>query len=128
MKLGLLNRIDRGNLAKAGGDIPKWIDPFLETLNQFIEKVGLSLQNRLTFNDNFLSKEVEREFQHDVELEINPSLQAGQSLRVRGIVPMSTGTVFIVGFKWAYKSNGNVGVTIKLDGATTATIRLQLFY
>lgn len=125
MILGVIKRISKDDMAKIEAP-PKWIDALLNPLNDFIEKVGLSLQNRLTFRDNFLGKIVVTNFTHNVELEINPYPGTRGSLRVTGVLPLSTGEVFIVGFKWVSKQNGNIGVTIKLDGDTEAEIRLQI--
>ena len=126
MKLGLIKRIDKGDLAKGGGEIPGWIDGLMDPLNQFIEKVGLALQNRLSFVDNFLGKEFEAEFTDSTELEINPFPDSRGSLRVRGVIPLTTGQQYVTAWKWTQKSNGNIGVTFKFDGATSATIRIQI--
>lgn len=125
MKLGLIRRIDKGDLSRAG-DVPKWIDPLLDTLNPFIEKVGLALQNRLTFVDNGLGKEYSGQFTTDVEKEINPRLPGQQTLRVQAVYPLTTGELFITGFKWVQKDNGNIGVTIKFSGGTEATVKLRI--
>jgi hypothetical protein len=126
MILGVIKRISRDDLAKTGEALPKWLDTMLTPLNDFIEKVGLALQTRLTFKDNFLGKVFESKFTHNTELEINPYPAQRGALRVIGVVPVSTGSVFITGFKWLHKSNGNIGVTIKFDGATEGTVRLQI--
>lgn len=125
MKLGVVKRIAKEDMLGAK-DLPKWLDYFLPPLNEFIEKVGLALLNRLTFADNILGKQADFTFTHNVEQEINPYPSTKGSLAVIGIVPVSTGGVFIVGFKWIQKQNGNVGVTVQLSGATTAKIRLQI--
>lgn len=123
MKLGLIKRIDKSDLAKTG-DVPSWVGPLLDTLNPFIEKVGLALQNKLSFADNFLGKEFETTFTSNTELEINPYITKGTPLRVKGVIPLTTGEVFITGFKWVQKANGNIGVTLTLSGATSAKIKL----
>lgn len=125
MILGLIRRISKDDLVKLG-EVPKWIDAFLTPLNDFIEKVGLSLQNRLTFRDNFLGKVVTVTVIHATELEVNPYPSTRGSFRVAGVVPISTGELFIDAFKWVSKQNGNIGVTVKFTGGTTAKIRLQI--
>lgn len=125
MILGIIRRISKDDLVKVG-DVPKWIDALLQPLNDFIEKVGLAMQNRLTFKDNVLGKVVSLKFTHNVQTEVNPYPSTRGTLSVAGVVPVTTGDVFIVGFKWVRLSNGNIGVTFKLDGATTATIKLQI--
>jgi hypothetical protein len=126
MKLGVVKRISRDDLAKAGGEMPKWLDALLDPLNDFIEKVGLGLLNRLSFRDNFLGKVVELKFTHDIEQEINPYPDNRGSLRVTGVLPVSTGEAFIEAFKWTQKQNGNIGVTVRFSGTTEATVRLHV--
>ncbi len=125
MILGVIKRIPKDDMAKIE-KLPGWIDALLTPLNDFIEKVGLSLQNRLTFRDNFLGKIVVNEFTHGTELEINPYPGVRGSLRPVGITPMSTGEISIDAFKWVSKANGNVGVTISFLGGTEATVRLKI--
>lgn len=126
MKLGVVKRIDKADLAKGGGEIPKWIDALLDPLNQFIEKVGLALQNRLSLVDNFLGKEFSAEFTDSEELEINPYPDSSRTSRVRGVIPLTTGEVYVTAWKWTQKSNGNIGVTFQFSGATSATVRIQI--
>lgn len=125
MKLGVLKRISKDDLVKMG-DVPKWIDALLTPLNDFIEKTGLALQNNLTFQDNFLGKQVYLNFTHDTELIINPFPATRGSLKVGGVIPISTGGVFIDSFKWVAKADGSIGVTIQMTGATTAKFKLQI--
>lgn len=125
MILGVIKRISKDDMAKLE-KLPKWIDALLTPLNDFIEKVGLALQNRLTFKDNFLGKVGTFTFVHDSELEINPYPATRGSLRVAGVIPVSSGDMFITAFKWVSKSNGNIGVTIKFSGGTTANVKLQI--
>lgn len=115
MKLGIIKTIQREELSKFG-ELPKWVDPFLQVLNQFLGNVGLALKGNLTFADNFLCKEKKLTFTHDVEQEINPDTKS----RVVGCFPIYAGEKMVVGFKWTYKSNGNIGVTFQFDGATEA--------
>jgi hypothetical protein len=127
MKTGLLKRISRDDLAKAGDALPRWVDVMLQPLNDFIEKVGLALQNKLTFRDNFSGKIIERKFTNDVEQEINPYPDSSRgALRPSACYPATTGNLFITGFKWVQKDNGNIGVTIKFTGGTEATVRLHI--
>lgn len=125
MILGIIRRISKDDLV-ALGEVPKWIDAFLTPLNDFIEKVGMSLQNRLTFKDNMLGKVLVSNFTHGTELEINPYPGTRGSLKVVGVVPVSTGGLFIVGFKWVAKQNGNIGVTVNFSGGTAAAVRLHI--
>jgi hypothetical protein len=127
MKLGIIRRIPKEDLAKLDKDIPKWVDGLLSPLNDFIEKVGLALQNRLDFENNFLGKALTVTLTHDVETIVNPFPSSGRgNLRVIGVVPVTTGEVFITGFKWTPKDSGNIGITVKLSGATEASIKFHI--
>jgi hypothetical protein len=125
MKLGVVKRIAKEDLAKLG-KVDPWVDALLTPLNDFIEKVGLALQNRLTVADNSLGKVITLKFTHDTELEVNPYPGTRGSLSVSGVIPVSTGEVFIDAFKWVKKQNGNIGVTFKFTGATSASVKLQI--
>ncbi len=72
MRLGTIKRISKEDMARKG-DVPAWIDPMLETLNEFIEKITQALNGNLTFADNFLCKEVEQEFTDATELILSPA-------------------------------------------------------
>lgn len=125
MILGVIKRISKDDMAKFE-KLPGWIDALLNPLNDFIEKVGLALQNRLTFRDNFLGKISTAHLTHGVELEINPYPGTRGSLRVIGVIPLSTGGLYIDAFKWTAKQNGNIGVTVNFLGGTEADIKLQI--
>ena len=138
MKLGLLKTIAKSELAKGGGEIPKWVDAFLGPLNSFIERVGIALQGRLTFEDNFLCKVTALEFTHATELLVNPSIDGGGALRVTGVLPLSAGGLAIDKFKWTQKDTGSVGITLSFENgvdpasatptvpATKATCRILI--
>jgi hypothetical protein len=128
MKLGVVKRVDKADLAKSAKDdkLPAWVDALLNPINEFIEKVGQSLQNQLTFRDNFLGKVVELNFTHDIEQELNPYPGTRGSLRVSAVYPATTGSLFITGFKWKPLQNGNIGVTFQFTGGTEASIRLHI--
>lgn len=126
MILGVIKRIAKDDLVKLG-EVPKWVDALLTPLNDFIEKTTLAMQNRLTMKDNLLGKQVNLVFTHNTELIINPYPSTRGSLKVGGVIPLSTGSVFITGFKWVQKQDGSIGVTVQLSGGTSATIKLQIF-
>jgi hypothetical protein len=121
MKLGTLKRIDRQDLAKGGGDIPKWIDALLDPLNQFIEKVGNTLQNGVTFEDNVLCKIVRLQFTHDVDQSINPFPTGARNLSVKGVIPIDSGGLSVDKFKWARNDDRSIDVNFNFDGGTSAT-------
>lgn len=125
MILGVIKRISKDDLSKAG-QLPPWIDALLSPLNDFIEKVGLSLQNRLTFKNNMLGKVIEITFADSVAQEVNPYPGERGSLQIAGVTPMSTGGVFLDSFKWVKLNNGNISVTVRLTGATAAKIKLHI--
>jgi hypothetical protein len=121
MKLGTIKRISRDDLAKSGGDLPKWIDAFLDPLNQAIEKFTIALSNGLTFTDNLLAKKVRLTFTHGVEQVINPFPLGSRNLTVVGVLPLSYGNEAIDKFKWVTRTDGSIGVTFQFDGGTSAT-------
>jgi hypothetical protein len=126
MKLGLLKRIPKEQLAKSG-DLPKWIDALLDPLNEFIEKVGLALQARLTFEDNFLCKVAEQKIVDGLATEINPYRDATQkNLKVIGVMVLSSGSLLVESFGWVRKTNGNIDVTINYASGTEALCRLLI--
>lgn len=126
MKLGVVRRIVKEDLAKAGEQIPKWVDALLGPLNEFIEKVGLALQNRLTFSDNFLCKVIALDLTSDVEQEINPATDFSANARVYGVLIVSSDNKAIAHHRWAQKTNGNIGVTVTFVSASSATCTLIL--
>ena len=115
MKLGILKVIQKEELTKFG-ELPKWIDAFLQPLNQFIGQAGQALKGNLTFQDNFLCKQKSLTFTHGVEQEINPDTKN----RVIGVLPISAGGLTIDQFGWTSKSNGNIGVTFHFNTGTDA--------
>jgi hypothetical protein len=115
MKLGVLKTIQREELSKYEA-LPKWMEPFLQVLNQFIGAVGLALKGNLTFEDNFLCKIKKLTFTHDVEQEINPE----SKIKVVGVLPQYAGGLMVIGFQWTYKTNGNIGVKFQFAGGTEA--------
>jgi len=124
MKLGLLKRIPKEQLSKAGGELPNWIDALLAPLNDFIDKVGIAMQGQLTFEDNFLCKIVEQNFVSGSAKEINPRNDGQGNLRVYGVIPIASGTLKIRDFGWITKNNGNIDVTFDFASGTEATCRI----
>lgn len=123
MKLGTIKRISKEDLAR-NGEVPKWMDPMLETLNQFIEKVSQALGGNLTFEDNFLCKLVEQEFTHATELVLSPRLDGRSGLRAYGLIPVFTSGVELSSLTWRTLENGNVGVTFGFGSAVTAKCKI----
>lgn len=125
MKLGVIKRILKEDLAR-GGELPGWIDQLLTPLNEFIEKIGLSLQSRLTFTDNFLCKIVTQSFTSNVEYEINPYLDQLKKTRPVGVLFPDFGGAVVDQFGWRVKSNGNLGVTIKFATAASSNCTIYI--
>lgn len=121
MKLGTIKRISKDDLARTGDELPKWLDAFLDPLNQAIEKFALALSNGVTFDDNFLCKRTKLTFTHGVEQLINPFPTGSRNLSVIGVFPISSGNEAIDKFKWVSKTDGSIGVTFQFDGGTSAT-------
>lgn len=115
MKLGILKTIQREELSKFG-ELPGWLDPFLQTLNQFIGGAGNALKQGLSFEDNFLCKVKQLTFTHGVEQKINPDSR----LRVVGVLPTMASGLIIDKFGWSQKSDGTIGVTFYFNSGTSA--------
>lgn len=121
MKLGIIKRILKEDLARSG-DVPAWIDAFLQPLNEFIEKVGLALQGRLTLSDNFLGKAVTQSFTSAQTYTLNPQLSTTSSpIKVTGCLVLDAGGATVTGFKWLRNTNGSCSVTITFSDVTTST-------
>jgi hypothetical protein len=121
MRLPIIQKLRTEDIAKLG-DIPKWLDPFISTLNGFITPVAQALTNRLTLRDNFFTKEVNLSFTSGTELALLPPPGA----RVIGVLPVYAGGKTLTGWKLAYLSTGNVGVTLTFAEGGTATCLLYL--
>jgi hypothetical protein len=112
MILGTIRRILREDLARSG-ELPKWIEPFLSPLNEFIEKVVLALTGRLTFKDNFRCKVYTGKFASGTPKEVSVPVGA----RVFGILAVEVLDQVITGYGFDRKANGNLSVTITHDGS-----------
>jgi hypothetical protein len=121
MKLGTIKRISRDDLAKSGEALPKWLDLFLDPLNQAIEKFGIALTGALTFEDNILSKRVKLTFTHAVEQAVNPFPIGTRKLSVVGVFPVGASDQSIDAFKWTSKQDGSIGVTFQFVGGSSST-------
>lgn len=122
MKIGIVRTITKEDL---GADVPDWANRMLGPLNSFIQNVGAALQSRLDFENNFLSNVLELKFESGTELAVNP--QSGR-LSVLGVLPLYTGGSDLVGFKWRYRDDGKIGVTLTFTGGGTYTCRLLVLY
>lgn len=115
MKLGILKTIQREDLSRYG-ELPDWINAFLQALNQFMTSVGGALKGNLTFQDNFLCKVRTLTFSHGVEQKINPE----SKLKVTGVFPVYASGNVVDKFGWAYKTDGTIGVTFYFNSSTDA--------
>lgn len=123
MKLGTIKRISKEDMSQKG-EVPAWMDPMLETLNTFIEKVTQALGGNLSFEDNFLSKLVETEFEDGVELIVSPRIDGRTGLRAYGVLPISASGAEVASLSWRNLDNGNVGVTFGFGTADTFKCRI----
>jgi len=118
MKLGLIKRVSKEDLA-AKGELPGWIDTFLDVLNDFIEKVTKALNGNLNFADNFLCKEHVQDFASGTAYTINPSIDGRNKLRVYGVLPLDCNGAELDKHKWEKLADGNVSVTLTFTAAAT---------
>lgn len=118
MKFSGFKRILREDLARAGGEMPKWLDQLLSPINLLIENVGQALQNRLNLSDNFYCKEISLKLTSGLEQEINPTTPFAQNARAYGVLILSTnGAAQSAPHVWSNKSNGNVALTVTFTSA-----------
>lgn len=126
MILGVVKRILKDDLARSG-DLPGWMDGFLQPLNDFIEKVGLALQNRLTFADNFSCKLVTQTFTSGVESQINPQKSAsGPHVKPSGVFLLDPNGAVVSSFGWSRKPNGNIGITVGFLSAQSSSCTILI--
>lgn len=125
MKLGTIKRISKEDMARQG-DVPKWMDPMLDVLNDFIEKVGRALNGNLSFEDNFLSKIIDQEFTSAAELIVSPSLDGRTGLRAYGVTVLSTSGEQLLSLTWRLLETGNVGITIGFGSVVTAKCKVLI--
>lgn len=123
MKLGTIKQIVKEELSRFE-KLPAWVDPLLQTLNNFIVNTAQALNGRLTFKDNFLCAQKSMKLTHGVEAQINP----GTRFKVMGAACFSAGGLVVDKFGWRQLSNGNIGVTIYFDTGTTATCTVVIFF
>lgn len=123
MKLGTIKRISKEDMSKKG-QVPEWMDPLLETLNDFIEKITQALNGNLSFDDNILSKTIEQEFTHAAELIISPDVAGRSGVRPYGVFPIASGGEVVDAFSWRLLDTGKIGVTINFSTATDAKCKL----
>lgn len=123
MKLETIKTIVKEELAKYE-KLPGWMDPFLQTLNQFMNNVGTAVNGNLDFKNNFRCTVKTLELNHGVEQEINPQNKA----RVNGVACFNANGLGVDKFKWRYLNNGNIAVTIHFDGGTKSTCDITIFF
>ena len=117
MKFGQFKRVLKEDLAKAGDELPKWIDVLLSPINLLIEQVAKALQNQLTFEDNFKAKEITLNFTSGVPIEINPTTSFAPTARAFGVLLLNSYGKAVISLVWENKNNGNVSVTINFTSA-----------
>lgn len=118
MKLGLIKRISKEDMAMKG-EVPKWMDPMLDTLNNFIDKVSTALNGNLSFGDNFLCKEFSQQFTSGTAYEINPAIDGRAQTTCYAVVPLDTNGATIDKFLWEKLASGKIRVTFTFSAATT---------
>lgn len=126
MKLGLIKRISKEDMAKKG-EVPKWIDPLLDSLNTFIERVTQALNGNLVFEDNFLSKISRQSMTSGTAYTINPALEGRSQTAVYGVLLIDTNGEEVDKFVWSRLASGAISVTVTFtDTTATATCVLLI--
>lgn len=122
MKIPVIKRIQKDDLEKAGEKLPAWLEPFLQTINQFIDPVVTALNGRLSTRDNFSAKIIEQSFTSATELTFNPMSQS----KVQAVFVEYMGGKTLSGLKWVYKDNGTIGVTLTFSEGGSSTCRIRM--
>lgn len=125
MKLGTIKRISKEDMARKG-QVPTWVDPMLDTLNEFIEKITQAVSGNLTFADNFLAKTHYQSFTHNVAQIVNPNIEGRTQLTVDGVIPIDTNGVTVTGFKWSRLDTGNIEVTFSFSSSVTTKCKILI--
>ncbi len=125
MKLGLIKRISKEDMARYG-DIPKWMDPLLETLNTFIDRTTTALNGNLSFPDNVLCKEYSQSFTSGTAYTINPHLDGRPQANCYGVLVLDTNGAELDKLLWSKLATGNISVTLTFTAATTNKCTLLL--
>lgn len=123
MKLGVVRRINKEDLARSG-ELPGWVDPLILTLNQFMDSMVTAMAGRVSFSDNIQCKIISTEFTSGTEAVINPQ----SALKPLGIIPMYAEGKAIDSFKFVYKDNGQVGITLTFTGGGDANATLAIIF
>ncbi len=118
MKLGLIKRISKEDMARYG-EVPKYMDPLLETLNTFIDRVATSLNGNLSFGDNVLCKEYSQSFASATAYTINPHLDGRPNASPYGVLVLDTNGAELTKVLWSKLASGNISVTLTFSTATT---------
>lgn len=126
MKISVLKRISKEDLARSGDALPTWIDALLDPLNTFIENVGLSVQARLTLSENFARQVVTQTFNSGQTYEINPLASSTIRGRVVSIIPGYLGGKDLLGLQWDFKNNGNITIKLTFTGGGSAACTLYI--
>lgn len=107
MKLTNIRRIAREDLQSA----PAWIDDLLTPLNSAIEQITQALLGQLDIANNDLSRILTQKFTHGVELIIKNPFKTG--LKPIGMTCITSDSAACIdGFRYTYKTNGDIGVTV----------------
>jgi len=121
-----VKRISKEDMARHG-EVPKYLDPMLETLNTFIEQVTTILSGNLTFADNFLGKEVFLDFADNAEQIISVEVNGKSQFRPYAVTLADTGGAEVDSFTWRVLSSGKLGVNIKFTSVALAKCRLLIY-
>lgn len=122
MKLGTIKTVVKEELQKQES-LPKWIDPLLIPLNQFISQVGSALKGNLTLEDNFFCKTKKLEFKSGVSIAVNPDTLN----KITGCLCVDVGGATLQGFRWRALDSGLIEVTVTHDGGDARMCKLIFF-
>ena len=124
MKIGVISKVRKEDLAKGGEKLPAWLNSFLSPVNQFIDQVGLALKGRLTIEENIAAKYIDQKMTSGILL----TLSTNDRRVVKGVWPVYAEGKQITGWQFDYRDTGRIDFTITFNGGGTTDVRLLVLF
>lgn len=127
MKIGIIKKISKDDFPDRS-NLPAWIDPFLGTINDFIQTVATALEGRLSIEDNFAMRKVALTLTSGQKQKINIQVGSKSPGKVVGMLPVYAGGKTIAGTKMTHETDGSIGVTLTFSEGGTSACLVYLLY
>lgn len=122
MRLPVIRRILKEDLARSGEELPKWLDSLLEPLNEALDQIVLSIRNNLTLRDNMNTKEFEGTFTSGTAQEVSITSKS----RPIGVLVVDAAGKTVTGYGFTRLVNGNISVTLTFSGGGSAKCKIYI--